>query len=383
MAANESAQEKTEQASPKRLSDARAKGDVPRSRELNTLTMLLAALIGLAVLGRSGVVAYQELAVAQWRIDRAQLFNNEALLNGFHEPLMHALWIVAPFLAVMFLSAFIGPLFMGGWVFSLSSLKFDAGKLNPLKGLKRMVGIQGLAELLKAVLKFLLLGGVALSVLNARVEDYLLLGQMPLGTALPKAFSLVFSVIMVLMLVMVLMALIDVPYQRWQHAEKLKMTRQEVREESKESNGNPELKAKLRSLQQSVSQRRMLLDVPDADVVIVNPTHYSVALKYTEGSSAPQVVAKGVDHTALRIREIATHADVPVFSAPPLARALYSHAEVGDSIPSELYFAVAQVLAYIFQVKQASFSDRRELEPPVNLTVPKSMRDPKQDSKEA
>jgi len=189
-------------------------------------------------------------------------------------------------------------------------------------------------------------------------------------------FGIIFVIILVLVMSLSIVAVVDVPYQRWSYAKKLRMTFQEVREENKEQNGNPEVKAKVRQMQQANANRKMLLDVPDADVIIVNPTHFSVALRYDDNLVAPVVVAKGVDHMALKIREIAKHNKVEIFSAPPLARALYRHSDIGETIPSELYLAVAQILAYVLQVKEASFSDRRRLIRPGNLPVPRSLQDP-------
>ncbi|ASJ71786.1 flagellar biosynthesis protein FlhB [Granulosicoccus antarcticus] len=373
----DSGQDRTEDASPKRLADARKKGDVPRSKELNTVLMLLASLIGFAILGSNGVNAYKEMASNQWKIDRERLFSDQVILNGLHTPFVEALWISGPFLVLMFLAVFIGPLCMGGWVFAASSLKVDPSKMNPLTGLKRMVGIQGLAELLKALLKVILLGGISVLLFRANVDDFLSLGRLPLEQAINKCFGIIFSIILILVLSLSLVALIDVPYQKWQHAKKLRMTMQEVRDESKEQSGNPEVKAKVRQMQYAMANKSMLADVPDADVIIVNPTHFSIALKYSEDSVAPVVVAKGVDHMALKIREIGKEANVSIFSAPPLARALYRNSEVGETIPSELYLAVAQVLAYVLQVKQMSFPEQRRLVPPTDLPVPESMQDKK------
>jgi len=179
---------------------------------------------------------------------------------------------------------------------------------------------------------------------------------------------------LVLVLSLSLVAVVDVPYQQWSYAKKLKMTFQEVREENKEQVGNPEVKSRIRQMQQANANRKMLLDVPSADVIIVNPTHFSVALRYDDDLVAPVVVAKGVDHMALKIREIARHNKVTIFSAPPLARALYNHSDIGETIPSELYLAVAQVLAYVLQVKESTSDNRRSLIPPTNLPVPKSFQ---------
>jgi len=378
MADQDSGQDRSQDATAKRIADARKKGDVPRSKELNTVLMLLASLIGFAALGSTGVQAYKQLAKAQWTIEREFLFNDASLLNGLLIPFVEALWISAPFLTLMFIAVFVGPLFMGGWVFSASSVKIDPKKLSPLAGLKRMVGIQGLAELLKAFMKVIILGIVAVSLLTGHLEAYMRLGTLPIGEAINDMFFLIFTILLVLVSTLGLVALVDVPYEKWSHAKKLRMTLQEVRDENKEQQGNPELKSKLRQMQHANASREMLSDVPDADVIIVNPTHFSVALKYDEDLVAPIVVAKGADNIALKIREIGKESDVMIFSAPPLARALFHHTDIGETIPAELYLAVAQVLAYVLQVKQASFPERRKLEPPGDLPVPETLQDPRQ-----
>ena len=376
MAEEDTGAERTEEATPKRLADARKKGDVARSRELNTVLLLLASLVGSAILGGGGVAAYKQLARNQWQIEREDLFNDQALLNGLLVPFLEALWIVAPFLVLMLVAVFTGPLLMGGWVFSPSSVKVDLKKLSPMAGIKRMFGVQSLAELLKSILKVVVLGWLSVLMFSLHIDDFLRLGWLPLSEAVNSMFGIIFVIILVLVMSLSIVAVVDVPYQRWSYAKKLKMTFQQVREENKEQNGNPEVKAKVRQMQQANANRKMLLDVPEADVIIVNPTHFSVALRYDDKLVAPVVVAKGVDHMALKIREIAKHNKVGIFSAPPLARALYRHSDIGETIPSELYLAVAQVLAYVLQVKEANFSDARRLTPPGNLPVPDSLRDP-------
>ena len=377
MADQDSGQDRSQDATAKRIEDARKKGDVPRSKELNTVLMLLASLVGFATLGGSGVQAYKQLAKAQWRIQREALYTDQALLNGLLVPFVEALWISAPFLVLMFLAVFVGPMFMGGWVFSPSSIKIDPKKMSPLAGLKRMLGVHGLAELLKALMKVILLGFVAVTLLTGNLESYLRLATVPLGQAINDMFSLIFGILLLLVSTLGLVALVDVPYEKWSHAKKLRMTLQEVRDENKEQQGNPELKSKLRQMQYANANNRMLSDVPDADVIIVNPTHFSVALKYDDDLVAPVIVAKGTDLIALKIRDIGKESNVMIFSAPPLARALFRHTEIGETIPSELYLAVAQVLAYVLQVKQASFPERRKLVPPSDLSVPETFQDPR------
>ena len=376
MADQDSGAERTQEATPKRIEDARKKGDVPRSKELNTVLMLLASLAGFALLGSTGVNAYKQLAMHQWHIERAHLFTDQALLNSLLVPFTEALWISAPFLLLMLLAVFIGPLCMGGWVFSTSSLKVDLKKVSPLAGLKRMFGVQTMAELFKSILKVLVLGGLSVFMFKLNIDNYLSLGALPLTEAVNSMFGIIFVIILVLVMSLSVVVLVDVPYQQWSHAKKLRMTFQEVKEESKESTGNPEVKAKIRQMQHSNANRKMLQDVPDADVIIVNPTHFSVALRYGDDLVAPVVVAKGADLIALKIREIGRHHNVEIFEAPPLARALFRNSDVGETIPSELYLAVAQILAYVLQVKEANFADRRRLIRPTNLSVPISLSDP-------
>lgn len=375
MADQDSGADKTEDPTPKKLADARNNGDVPRSRELNTVLMLLASIVGFAFLGGNGVNAYKRLAISQWQIDRVQIFADNAVLNALFVPLMEALRISVPFLILMFLAAFIGPVFMGGWVCSVKSLKFDLKKLNPITGIAKMLGIQSLVELLKGVLKVILLGSVSVLMFMILKDDYIRLASISLSEAVQNAFTIMFIFILMLVTSLGIVALVDIPYQKWSYTKKHRMTVQEVRDENKQQNGNPEIKSKIRQMQLANANRKMLVNVPTADVIIVNPTHYSIALKYDDELVAPIVVAKGVDEMAMRIREIARHSDITVFSAPELARSLYRHSDVGETIPSELYLAVAQVLAYVLQVKEASFSDRRRLQRPVDLPIPKPFQD--------
>lgn len=377
MADTDTGADRTEEATPKRVEDARKKGDVARSRELNTVLMLLSAIIGLVIFGKSGVNAYKKLTINQWQIDREFIFTDQGLLNGLLVPLLGAVWIAAPFLLLMFFAALLGPMLMGGWVFSASSIKFDIKKLSPLAGMKRLFGIQSLVELIKSVLKVLVLSILSVVLFKGFIEEYLLLGALPLIDAVEGMFKIIFTILFFLVLSLSVVAMVDVPFQKWNHAKKLRMTFQEIKEENKEQNGNPEIKNKIRSLQQANANRRMLQDVETADVVIVNPSHFSVALRYDDKLIAPVVVASGIDHIALKIREIASHNKIEVFSAPPLARALYYHSNVGETIPSELYLAVAQVLAYVVQVKEASFSDMQKIVPPRDLPVPSSLDKPK------
>lgn len=371
MAENDTGQDRTEEPSEKKLRDARAKGQIPRSRELNTVIMLLASTAGLMAFGENIAGDLRSLIAYDLYLDRDQAFDKSAVVEALQINAMSALKLLTPFFIVTLIAVFIGPLMMGGLSFSAKAMSPKFSKLNPLSGFKRMFGLQGLVELLKALAKFLLIGISAYVLIGSLSERYLTLGQAPLASGLASGMELLATVLLVLSLSLALVAGIDVPYQKWSHTRKLRMTKQEVKEENKESQGNPELKAKIRSTQMEVANRKMLTEVPDADVVIVNPTHFSVALKYDqESGAAPVLVAKGVDFMALKIREIANEHDVPIFEAPPLARALYHHTELNQEIPEGLYLAVAQVLAYLFQLRQQVAGTKGRPERPNELQVP-------------
>lgn len=375
MSGQDSGQERTEQPTEKRLKESRDKGEVPRSRELNTMVVMLASALGLFALGGSMGGKLTRLISMDLHLDRQQAFDKAAIFEALSVNVTGALIMLAPFLVVMMLSVFIGPLFMGGWSFSTKAMAPKFSKLNPLKGFKRLFGVQGLVELLKALAKFLLLGSAALLLLAMLSERYITLGQAPLQQGIQGGMQLILLVFLVLALTLGLVAAIDVPYQKWTHMKKLRMTVQEVKQESKETEGNPEVRGKIRSLQQEMAQRRMLQEVPDADVIIVNPTHFSVALRYDElKQHAPRVVAKGVDFLALKIREIATAHDVPIFTAPPLSRALYHHTEIDQEIPGELYMAVAQILAYVYQVQNNVRGQGNAPVMPTDLPVPEEFK---------
>ena len=261
----------------------------------------------------------------------------------------------APLLAITVVAALAAPLAVGGWNFTLQALTPDLTRLNPIAGFGRMFSARGLVELLKAYLKFILIAVVGAAVLWKHAASIAALGRVPPETALVQVAALVGDAFLMLAGAVALIAAVDVPWQLWQHARRLRMTRAQVREEMKETDGAPETKGRIRSLQRELARRRMMADVPKADVVVVNPTHYAVALRYLETRMrAPVVVAKGLDLVAARIRAVAEEHRIPVFEAPPLARALHRHVEIGAEIPASLYVAVAQVLTYLAQLRTAT-----------------------------
>ena len=354
MAEEQTGQERTEQPTERRLQEARKKGQVPRSRELNTMLSLLFAAAGLWLLGSTLVDDLFRVATAGFSVDRALAFDAEQVPVHFMHLVASTLLALVPFLGVTVIAAFAGPLLMGGWSFSVEAMSFKWEKLDPVKGLARLFSAKGLLELVKALIKFFLLLTVAYLLILAFEREILSLSAFTVGEAAGRTVNLLLVSLLVLSATMLLIVIFDVPFELWNFNRQLRMTRQEVKEEMKETDGRPEVKQRVRALQREISQRRMMQDVPTADVVITNPTHFAVALSYSDRTGAPKVVAKGRDLVAMQIRDIARNHDVAVYEAPPLARALYASTEIGAEIPQDLYLAVARVLAYLFQLRRAA-----------------------------
>lgn len=351
MAEQESAAERTEQATPKRLQDAKRRGQVARSRELNTSMSLLLGTSAVVLLGPALSDEIVSLAGARLFLERALIFDTNFAAVAIFQALLDAFWILTPFLLITFIAAIAGPMLMGGWVMSAEAVSPKASRLNPLAGLQRIFGVNGLVELVKALVKFVVIGTAAVTILWTMAGQFLALGVEQPQNAIMHSAAMLSTLFLILAALTLIFATMDVPYQLWEHAKKLRMTRQEVRDEQKETEGNPELRARVRAIQREVSQRRMIEAIPAADVVVVNPTHFSVALQYREDQhGAPVVVARGVDLLALKIREVARHHKIPIFEAPLLARALHHSAKLGKPIPDGLYVAVAQVLAYVYRL---------------------------------
>ena len=358
MAEEQTGQERTEQPTERRLQEARKKGQVPRSKELNTMLSLILASIALLVLGGGISQNIMQVSVEGFSVPRELVFDASQLPYQFMYMVSQVLLALAPFLAVMLVSVFAGPLIMGGWSFSLDTISFKFEKLNPIKGLARIFSLKGLVELAKALAKFLLLLGAALLIFFSIDQQLLSLSSMNPKAAGVEAVTVLIQVLLILSATTILIVALDVPFELWNHQKQLRMTKQEVKDEMKETDGNPQVKQRIRTVQRQLAESRMMEDVKTADVVVTNPTHYAVALQYLDRpGSAPRVVAKGKDLTALRIRAIAKEQDIALFEAPPLARALYRSTEVGHEIPHVLYMAVARVLAYVFQLKNAGPTD--------------------------
>jgi flagellar biosynthetic protein FlhB len=350
--AEDSDLEKTEEASAKRLEKAREEGDVPRSRELATCTVLLAAGVGFSMLGQPLNAALKSNMTGLLQLERQAAFDPAFLLNRIADSIFSLLIAFAPLALLIMIVAIASPALIGGWLMSGKALIPKFSKLNPINGLSNLVSKNSAVEIVKSIAKSVLVGTVAYLVITANMDHMLTLSQLRVDEAIGATGSLMLKAFLMIVGSLILIAVIDVPYQLKHYADKLKMTKEEVKQEAKESEGNPQIKARIRQQQREMARRRMMSEIPKADVVITNPTHYAVAIQYADGSMrAPKVIAKGADAVALKIREIAREHQVMTLESPKLARALYAHTELGDEIPETLYAAVAEVLAYVFQMR--------------------------------
>lgn len=350
----EGGQERTERATPKRLEEARKRGQVPRSTELSMAAVCISASVAIYSMGR--MVTGQ---LADFMHDMLSLRPASALAANAIWPALtgagaRALWIILPILGATFCAALAAPIAIGGWNFSAGALVPQFGRLNPVNGLGRVFSARGLVELGKGLAKVGVVGLIAWVLLRGLTPQLMGLSMEPLNNAIGHSAALAGYALLVLTCGLVVIAAFDVPFQLWQHARDLRMTREEVKEEYKESEGSPETRGRIREAQRALARGRMLQDVPKADVVITNPTHYAVALRYDDQKMrAPIVVAKGTELMAAKIREIANENGVPIVEAPPLARALYKSVEIGREVPAALYVMVAQILTYVYQLKAA------------------------------
>lgn len=362
--------DRTEQPTQKRLDDARKEGRIPRSRDLTAAAVMVTTGIALKTIGDTAGAKLGEMMKAGLSVTRERIFDTGAMTSAFGDLALMALYAVAPLLLLTLVAAVGAPLALGGWSFSTQALSPDFSRLSPVSGIARMVSLRSWVELGKSLGKFAIVGGAGALVLWLNMDELMGLGREPIQAAIAHAMSITGQSLIALTCALVVIAGIDVPFQLWQYHRDMRMTREEIRQENRESEGSPEVRGRIRALQREMAERRMMEDVPRADVIVVNPTHYAVALRYDEKTMrAPQVVAKGVDLMAARIREVASEHKVPIFEAPPLARALHRTAEIGDEIPAELYVAVAQVLTYIFQLRAAQ-RDHRSLPALPNIEMP-------------
>lgn len=366
-----SAQEKTEEATPKRREDTRKKGQTPRSRELNTFTSLIAAGCAMLVFGKQIVTDITALLLDHLAFSRDAAFSDDAMTAQLTAAVTDSVLLLTPLFIIVALASLLSPLALGGWIFNAGLVLPKMERISMLKGFGRLFSSKSLIEVPKALAKFFLVAGAAIFILYIALEDIYLLSLQPIASAMNSAGWLFIWCFLGFSSVLVLVAMIDVPYQLWDHSNQIRMTKQDTKDEFKETEGRPEIKQAVRERQQEFARQRMMTAVPKADVIITNPTHYAVALQYDRfGKGAPKVVAKGRDLVAARIREIGIEHKVMLFEAPPLARALYASTELNQEIPANLFVAVAQVLAYVFQLRKAKTTRGKRPAPPRELPIP-------------
>ncbi|NMY73043.1 flagellar biosynthesis protein FlhB [Pseudomonas sp. WS 5071] len=375
MAESESGADKTEDPTEKRKKDSREKGEIARSKELNTLAIMLAGSIGLIIFGGALAQDMMEIMRYNFSISREALLNPDSM-GAF---LLHsgkiALIALQPVLITLLIAALVGPIALGGWLFAAGSLAPKFSRMNPAAGIKRMFSAKALVELLKALAKFFIILIVALLVLKADIDDLQRIAHEPLELAVIHSLQVVAWSALWMACGLILIAAVDVPVQLWESHKKLLMTKQEVRDEHKDQEGRPEVKQRIRQTQREMSQRRMMSAIPDADVIITNPTHFAVALKYDpEKGAAPMLLAKGSDFLALKIREIGAKHDILLLESPALARSIYYSTELDQEIPAGLYLAVAQVLAYVYQIRQHQAGKGKRPDPLSDLPIPPDLR---------
>jgi len=352
--AEQNSQDRNLPASQRKLSKAREEGQVARSRDFGHFVAIAACGAMLVTLAPLLADWLQQTLMLGLRFDGAAIRNPGLMGERLIELTIRLMWVVVPFGAVMMAAALAGGIAIGGWNWTLQPLAPKFGKLNPLTGIVGLLSKDKLIDALKGSALALILGAIGALYLKNHVEEFAGVLAMPLPAAIRQLSGSLAGGLGLLLLALAAFALIDVPLQRHHHAQRLKMSHQELKQEHKELEGNQEIKAKLRARMREMTKRRMLAAVPQADLVVMNPTHYAVALKYDDAKmGAPRVVAKGADLLAMKIRDLATGAQVPVLQAPVLARALYAHAELDREIPAALFAAVAQVLAYVYQLRAA------------------------------
>ncbi|MBD9354582.1 flagellar biosynthesis protein FlhB [Methylomonas albis] len=369
--AEDSGQDKTEDPTGKRLTDSRQKGQVPRSKELNTFVTLMTSSILFFYVGQGMWQDLLEMMKREFRLSREEIFDPTTLLIYLKSALADGLSVILPFLAVLVVADLLAAILLGGWNFTSEGFEPKFSKLNPLTGIKKIIGIQGVVELIKAIIKTILVSIVSWNLFKLYFDDFMGLSRLPIDQAIHHVGDIISFCLVILSATFLLLVMLDAPYQLWNHQRQLKMTKQEVRDEAKDQEGNPEVKGKIRRMQMEAAQRRMMDAVPSADVIVTNPTHFAVALKYDQsGNGAPLLVAKGTDLVAAQIRQLAMASQVPLVAAPSLARALYYSTDLNQEIPRGLFLAVAQVLAYVFQLRASSQYGWNKPVPPADVQVP-------------
>jgi flagellar biosynthetic protein FlhB len=364
-------QERTLEPSEKRKLEFRKRGEVPRSRDLTTTLTLLAGSILILVMGKMLMEQFMHIMQISFVLQTDARFDVSYIFSIMSYSVKTILIVLSPLLVLLFVATIAGSTVVGGWNFSLEAMQFKLEKLNPISGFGRMFSLKSIVEVIKSILKFTLVLGMGLLILWIETQDLLLLTNLKIEAGIYHGLLLLCIAFIVIVVGLIIITLIDVPFQIWEFNRKLRMTQYELKEERKEVEGNPEMKSRQRQMQQAVLQQRLMIEVPKADVVVTNPTHYAVALRYNESKEhAPRVLAKGKGWMAQQIRKIATDHKVVIYSAPPLARALFHSTEIGDEVPSGLYMAVAMVLSYVYQLRKFRQGQGTQPLPVGDLQIP-------------
>jgi flagellar biosynthesis protein FlhB len=376
MAENDSSQEKTEEPTGRRLEQAREKGQIARSKELGTAAVLLASSVGFLMTGPALAKSLFRVMEQILTMERAQIFDTNSMFRVWGLIGSELAVPLLSFVGMLAVVSFLGNIVLGGINFSVKAFMPKGSKMNPMSGFKRMFGTQALVELTKGIAKFSVVAFSAYLLLDVYFAEILQLSNDHLPNNAYHALDLLVWMFILLCASTLLIVIIDVPFQVWNHNKQLKMTKQEIKDEYKDTEGQPEVKARVRQMQREMAQKRMMAEVPKADVIVVNPEHYAVAVKYdVSRSTAPFVIAKGIDEVAFQIRAIAREHDVAIVSAPPLARAIYHTTKLDQQVPEGLFTAVAQVLAYVFQLRAFQKGQGRRPKPiPLNQPIPDELK---------
>ncbi|MCG9647020.1 flagellar type III secretion system protein FlhB [Vibrio brasiliensis] len=371
----QSSQDKTEQASAQKIKKARDEGQIPRAKEFTTAVIFVAV----AVYFYSQISAIWDSIAGIFRYNMS--LNKQDLANPLQmiEQLGHSLGVVIqlllPLFVVIIVVAVASSLILGGWMFRPANVMPKLSKLNPLSGIKRMFSSRSFVELLKSTFKVAVIFALLYAYLNNHLQPLLGMQMLSLEQGVVKVMMILFDGLLLMGFALLLFGVIDIPYQRWEHLKELRMTKQEIKEEYKNNEGRPEVKQRIRQIQQQFARRKIEKMVPTADVVITNPTHYAVAVKYDPAlSDAPFVVAKGVDETAMHIQRIARENQVEIVNSPPLTRSIYHTTAIEQAVPSQLYIAVAHILTYVMQLKSFRTGSGEKPMPLPHFVIPKHLQ---------
>ncbi|MGF1726604.1 flagellar biosynthesis protein FlhB [Photobacterium nomapromontoriensis] len=370
-----SSQDKTEQPSQQKLRKAREEGNLPRSRELVTALLILGAALLFGAFGRELMQMAMTISQTSFSLTKAQIFDPKMMLSVLVDSVIVMLRVITPLLGLMMAISVLANLIRGGWNISGKAAQPTFSKLNPISGIKKIFSAKSLVELVKSILKVTLITATLYYLITNNIKEIMAIQRMPLNSAMSQSVDFLMLGLLSFGLALLLIAVLDVPYSSWDYTKQLKMTKQEAKEEHKNTDGNPEIKGRIRQLQRQMTQRRMMNTVPQADVVITNPTHYAVALKYDlTKARAPYVVAKALDQSALQMQSIARQHDIPVVEVPPLTRAVYYSTNEWQEVPAPLYVAVAHILTFVFQMEQYR-QGRQPSKPPFpRVTIPRELR---------